>query len=281
MKARVKQKKKLKPGRLVLYVVVYLVALLWLFPVVWMTVSSFKPYGTPVSILSRVVTGTFTLSNYRMVAEKAPIIRWSLNSIVIAAVVTAVTILLTTLAAYAFSKLEFKGKKLVFVLITSGMMVPMEAIIISLYQEMDELHLLNTYAGLIFPSLAAPIGVLIMKRCYDGIPNELVEAGILDGAGAFQRWWHICLPVSKSSIAAVGIFTFTSAWNNFLWPFLAITSEKIMTLPVGIPQFQGSNYTEFTLPMTASVIASVPAIVVFLLFQKQIIQGIAMTGIKG
>lgn len=275
------EKRKASPGRIGLYIIVYFVALLWLFPVVWMFVSSLKPYGTPVSILSSVVTGSFSFDNYAEVFRKAPILRWILNSFIVSIIATAGTLLFTSLAAYAISKLRFKGKKIIFLIITAGMMVPIESIIIPLYQEMAELKLLNTYVGLMCPSLAAPIGVLIMKRCFDSIPDELTEAAILDGASAFQRWAHVCMPVSRSSLAAVGIFTFTNAWNNFLWPFLSITSEKMMTLPVGIPQFQGANLSEFTLPMTASVIASVPAILVFLIFQKQIVQGIAMTGIKG
>lgn len=278
---KAKEKKKLTPGRVVLYIIVYVVALMWLFPVIWMLISSFKPYGTPVSILSELFRGRFTFENYAAVAEKAPIFRWIFNSAIIAVVVTFGIVIMTSLAAYAISKLKFAGKNVIFIVITAGMMVPIESIIIPLYQEMSELGLLNTYVGLMCPSLAAPIGVLIMKRSYDSVPDELVEAAVLDGANVFQRWWRICFPVTKSSIAAVGIFTFTNSWNNFLWPFLSITSDNMMTLPVGIPQFQGANLSEFTLPMTASVIASVPAIIVFLIFQKQIIQGIAMTGIKG
>lgn len=272
---------RIKPGRVVLYLVAYATALLWLFPVLWMIVSSFKPYGTPVSILEKVVTGVFTLENYGTISEKAPIFRWTFNSLFVAVVVTFGTILFTSMAAYAISKLDFKWKKGIFLLITAGMMVPIESIIIPLYQNMADRQLLNSYVGLMCPSLAAPIGVLIMKRFYDSLPKDLFEAAVLDGANAFQRWIHVCLPMSKSSMAAVGIFTFTNSWNNFLWPFLSITSEKMMTLPVGIPQFQGANLSEFTLPMTASVVASVPAILVFLIFQKQIIKGIAMTGIKG
>lgn len=273
--------KKIKPGRILLYVIAFAAALLWLFPVIWMMVSSLKPYGTPVSILSEVFSGSFSLDNYGVIVKKAPIIRWSLNSFFVTAVVTGGTLVITSLAAYAIAKLEFKGKNTIFLIITVGMMVPIESIIIPLYQTMAERGMLNTYTGLMCPSLAAPIGVMIMKRFYDSIPNELIEAALLDGANPFRRWLHICMPMSKSSLAAVGIFTFTNSWNNFLWPFLSITTEKMMTLPVGIPQFQGANLSEFTLPMTASVIASVPAIIMFVLFQKQIIKGIAMTGIKG
>mgnify|MGYP001032806820 FL=1 len=273
--------KKMKPGRWIAYILAYAIALLWLFPVVWMIISSFKSYGTPVSILPELFKGEFTFDNYVTITEKAPVLRWIFNSFFVAMVVTVGTILITSLAAYAISKLRFLGKKYVFAIITAGMMVPMEAIIIPLYQNMAKLGLLNSYIGLMCPSLAAPIGVLIMKRFYDSIPQDLIEAGMLDGANDFQRWWKICVPISKSSMAAVGIFTFINSWNNFLWPFLSITSEKMMTLPVGIPQFQGANLSEFTLPMTISVVASVPAIIMFLIFQKHIIKGIAMSGIKG
>lgn len=273
--------KKMKPGRWIAYILAYAIALLWLFPVVWMIISSFKSYGTPVSILPELFKGEFTFDNYVTITEKAPVLRWIFNSFFVAMVVTVGIILITSLAAYAISKLRFLGKKYVFAIITAGMMVPMEAIIIPLYQNMAKLGLLNSYIGLMCPSLAAPIGVLIMKRFYDSIPQDLIEAGMLDGANDFQRWWKICVPISKSSMAAVGIFTFINSWNNFLWPFLSITSEKMMTLPVGIPQFQGANLSEFTLPMTISVVASVPAIIMFLIFQKHIIKGIAMSGIKG
>ena len=273
--------KKMKPGRWIAYILAYAIALLWLFPVVWMIISSFKSYGTPVSILPELFKGEFTFDNYVTITEKAPVLRWIFNSFFVAMVVTVGTILITSLAAYAISKLRFLGKKYVFAIITTGMMVPMEAIIIPLYQNMAKLGLLNSYIGLMCPSLAAPIGVLIMKRFYDSIPQDLIEAGMLDGANDFQRWWKICVPISKSSMAAVGIFTFINSWNNFLWPFLSITSEKMMTLPVGIPQFHGANLSVFTLPMTISVVASVPAIIMFLIFKKHIIKGIAMSGIKG
>ena len=182
-----KTKKKMTVGRAALYIIVYIAALFWIFPVIWMLVSSLKPYGTPVSILSKVLTGVFSLDNYTVVARKAPIIKWIFNSASVAIAVTIGTLMLTSLAAYAISKLKFKGRTAIFLLITAGMMVPIESIIIPLYQEMAELKLLNTYVGLMCPSLAAPIGVLIMKRCYDGIPDELIEAAVLDGANAFER----------------------------------------------------------------------------------------------
>lgn len=273
--------KKLTPGRVILYIVAYGCALLWLFPIVWMFISSLKKVGSPVSVITEAFSPPFTIQNFSIIAEKAPIWTWTFNSMFIAITVTVGTIILTSMAAYAISKLKFKGQGFVLILIMAGMMIPIEAIIIPLYRTMTDLGLLNTYLGLMLPSLAAPLGVLIMKQYYDSIPNELIEAARIDGANVFQIWLKICLPLARSTMAAVGIFTFTNSWNNFLWPFLSITSEKMMTLPVGIPQFQGANLSEFVLPMTASVVATIPALIIFIIFQKQIVQGVAMTGIKG
>jgi multiple sugar transport system permease protein len=274
-------KNKISLGRVFLYICVYILAFLWLSPIIWMFISSLKPMGTPVSVLSTLLSPPFTFANYSIISEKAPIWIWTLNSAVVAIAVTIGTIIITSLAAYAISRIDFYGKNFVFIMISAGLMVPIESIVIPLYKTMVGLKLLNSYQSLIFPSLAAPLGVLIMKQYYDSLPNELFEAARIDGAGIFTIWRVICLPLAKSSMAAVGIFTFTNSWNNFLWPFLSINSEKMMTLPVGIPLFQGAYQMEFTLPMTAGVIATVPALIVFIIFQKQIIQGIAMSGIKG
>jgi multiple sugar transport system permease protein len=271
----------IKPVRVAVYLLSYALALLWLFPIVWMAFSAFKPVGSPVSLLNVAFRPPFTTANFGIISQKAPVYVWTVNSLIIAAIVTFLTLLITSMAAYALSKLDFKGKGFMYVFISLGLMIPIEAIIIPLYKTMADLRMLNSYIGLIIPSLTAPLGVLIMKQFYDELPNELIEATKIDGAGTFKIWTSVCVPLSRNSLAAVGIFTFTNSWNNFLWPFLAITSEKMMTLPVGIPQFQGANLSEFTLPMTVSLVASVPAILVFLIFQKQIIQGVAMTGIKG
>lgn len=160
-------------------------------------------------------------------------------------------------------------------------MVPTEATIIPLFNMMVENGLVNSYSSIIFPSLAAPLGVMILKQFFDGIPNDLVEAAKIDGAGLFRIYATIFVPLSRSSMAALAIFTFISSWNNFLWPFLAISDEKMMTLPIGIPLFQSGYQMDLTIPMAANMLASLPAIFVFIIFQKHIIKGITMTGIKG
>jgi multiple sugar transport system permease protein len=245
-----------------------------------MFMTALKPGGTAVTVISELIKAPFTLDNYSYVLNNASIWRWTWNSLYVAIVTTVVTIVLTSLAAFALSRLKFVGRNLIFWLIIGGLMVPVEAKIIPLFQIMMDFGLINSYSALILPGLAAPLGVFIMKQFYDGIPNELVEAAKIDGAGTLRIFWSIFLPLSRSSMAALGIFTFITSWNNFLWPFLAVNEEKMMTLPVGIPTFQSAYTAELMIPMAANVLASLPAIIVFIFFQKHIIKGITMTGIK-
>ncbi|WP_317906887.1 carbohydrate ABC transporter permease, partial [Bacillus subtilis] len=182
---------------------------------------------------------------------------------------TILTLLLTSMAAFAFSKMRFRYRKALYLFFLAGLMVPGEAMIIPLYEIIGSMGLLDTYAGLILPGIAAPLGVIILKSFFDGVPNELIESAKLDGCNDFRLYWNVVLPLGESAVAAVGILTFIGSWNNFLWPFLAIISESLYTLPVGIPMFN-SNYSEtYILPMTVNAIASIPVIIAFLLFEKQ------------
>ncbi|WHX99018.1 carbohydrate ABC transporter permease [Neobacillus sp. DY30] len=273
-------KKRTTTSRKLLHLFGYLFVFIWFIPVLWMFITALKPGGTAVTVISELIKAPFTLDNYSYVLNNASIWRWTWNSLYVATVTTVVTIVLTSLAAFALSRLRFIGKNFIFWLIIGGLMVPVEAKIIPLFQIMMDFGLVNSYSALILPGLAAPLGVFIMKQFYDGIPNELVEAAKIDGAGTLRIFWSIFLPLSRSSMAALGIFTFITSWNNFLWPFLAVNEEKMMTLPVGIPTFQSAYTAELMIPMAANVLASLPAIIVFIFFQKHIIKGITMTGIK-
>lgn len=206
---------------------------------------------------------------------------WIWNSFFVGAVTTLLTLVLTSMAAFAFSKMRFRYRKALYLFFLAGLMVPGEAMIIPLYEIVGSMGLLDTYAGLILPGIAAPLGVIILKSFFDGVPNELIESARLDGCSDFRLYWSIVLPLAKAAVAAVGILTFIGSWNNFLWPYLAIISEALYTLPVGIPMFN-SNYSEtYILPMTVNAIASLPVIIAFLFFEKQIVKGVSFSGIKG
>jgi multiple sugar transport system permease protein len=276
----VPQKKRTTSGRKLLYLGSYLLVLAWVIPIVWMFITSIKPGGSAVTVLGQLFKPPFTLGNYEYVLNNASVWRWTWNSLYIAIVTTVLTIVLTSLAAFALSRLKFIGRNFIFWLIIAGLMVPVEAKIVPLFQIMVDFGLINSYSSIILPSLAAPLGVFILKQFYDAIPNDLIEAAKIDGAGWFRIYWGIFLPLSRSSMAALGIFTFVTSWNNFLWPLLAVNEEKMFTLPVGIPTFQSAYTAELMIPMAANVLASLPAILIFILFQKHIIKGITMTGIK-
>ena len=273
-------KRKTVRGRKLVYAAAVAALLLWFAPVLWMLLVSVKPSGTPVDDLGVLFTPPFTTDNLAAVLESSKMWRWLGNSMLVSTVTTVGTLVLTSLAAYSLSALRFRGRNLVYWLVIAGMMIPVEAMIIPLYMMMNDLGQIDTYAGLILPGLAAPLGVILLKQFFDAIPKDLVDAARMDGAGAMRVYWEVFLPLSRSSMAALAIFTFLASWNSFLWPYLSILSEEMMTLPIGVPLFQSGYSQELTRPMAANFLASLPVIIVFILFQRHIIKGIAMTGIK-
>ncbi|HLU23835.1 MAG TPA: carbohydrate ABC transporter permease, partial [Bacillaceae bacterium] len=209
------------------------------------------------------------------------IIRWTFNSFIIALITTILTLIITSLAAFAFSQMKFRFKKTLFIFFLLGLMIPGEATIIPLYEIVKSLNLIDTYAGIILPGIASSLGVIILKSFFDGVPKEVIESAIMDGCSKWKLFYKIVLPLAKPAVAAIGIFTFIGSWNNFLWPYLSILSEDLYTLPVGIPVFNATYSQAYVLPMTANAIASIPVIIAFLIFEKQIVKGISFTGIKG
>ncbi|MDQ0207819.1 carbohydrate ABC transporter permease [Alkalicoccobacillus murimartini] len=257
------------------------VALLFLFPIVWMFFVSLKPESMPATTPFEWFLPPYTFVNYLDIIGGSDIFLWVWNSFIIGIITTILTLVLTSLAAFALSKMEFRYRRALFVFFIAGLMVPGEAMIIPLFEIIGDLNLLDTYSGLILPMIAAPLGVIILKSFFDGVPNELIESAQIDGCSDVRLFWNIVLPLARPALAAIGILTFIGSWNNFLWPYLATISESLYTLPVGIPMYN-SNYSEsYILPMTVNALASIPVIIAFLFFEKHIVKGISFTGIKG
>jgi len=160
-------------------------------------------------------------------------------------------------------------------------MVPPQILIVPLFTEMDALGFVDTYQGIILPQIASPLGVFIFKQFFDGIPHELEEAAIVDGASRLRVYWQIWMPLARPAIAAVGIFTFVLSWNNFIWPFVVVTDTDMMTIPVGLATVQSSYGLRYADIMASAVLGGIPLLIVFLFFQRQIVQGIASSGLKG
>lgn len=273
----------LRNGRLWTYFFAYLLALLLSIPMLWMIIAAFKAPGSTVTVLNELISPPYTLDSFKEVLQPdgtGMMWRWTINSVIVGVVQTVVTVLLSSWAAFAVSRVPFRGKKFVFILILAGLMIPMESIVVPLFNMIVDLGWVNTYHALIWPGMMLPLAFLILKQFIDAIPEELMEAAKIDGAGLFTIWWKIVWPLSRSSMAAVSIFIFVQSWNNLLWPMLVAQETAMMTLPVGIPTFQSNFATDLAVPMASNVLASIPALIVFLLFQKHIIKGISMTGIK-
>ncbi|MEM1483567.1 carbohydrate ABC transporter permease [Oscillospiraceae bacterium PP1C4] len=264
----------------ILSILICCFGLITLLPTIWMVIVAVKPYETNASDLQELFQVPFTFENFVKITSTSKIWRWIFNSFFISCIQTAVGIFLASLAAFGLSVIDFKGKKLAYFLILAGLMIPVEALIMPAYSLMIDLGWINTYKGLIIPGLAIPLAVIIFKQFYDGIPRDLIEASNIDGANILWVWWRIFLPLSRNTTATISIFLFIQSWNNFLWPMLVGTESDLMTLTVALPVFQSTFSTDMTMPMTANLFASLPAILVFLIFQKQIEKGIAMTGIK-
>jgi multiple sugar transport system permease protein len=256
-----------------------ILAVLWVLPLIWVTIVSFKPSGS-VLTASSWLAPPFSINNYLHVVTSAPVLLWLWNSFLISVITTLLVLLLSSLAAFPFSVARFPGDRFLFWLILAGLLVPGEAVLVPLYILIRNFNLLDSFTALVIPAIAVPFGMILLKQFFDGLPKELYEAAKIDGCGVYKMLFSITLPLSRPALSALGIFTFLGTWKEFIWPFISVTSAEKMTIPVGIPFFNSAFSIDYTIPMAANVIVSVPVVIAFLIFQKQIIKGISFTGIK-
>ena len=257
-------------------------AVLWVLPLVWAVVTALKSEAQAAALPLRwIPEGGFTLESFRTVLTSSNLPLWMLNSALTSVVITAVTVIISAMAAYGFSRTSFRGRKVLFALTIAAIMVPPQILIVPLFREMLALRLVDTYWGIILPQLVAPVMVFVLKNFFDAIPVELEEAARVDGAGPFRIFWQIVMPLSRSVLAAVSIFVFIGAWNNFLWPFIVVNDPELMTMPVGLATVRNAFGVTFAADMAGATIAALPLLIVFMLFQRQIIKGVATTGLGG
>ncbi|MGI6107588.1 MAG: carbohydrate ABC transporter permease [Lachnospiraceae bacterium] len=268
-------------GSVVLTVISLLFAVIALFPIIWALFCSFQSESKQFPDIWDWFKPPYTIANYVYALTKTNIMRWFLNSLGIALVSTVLTVIVTTLAAYAIAKIPFKGKNAVFFYCMIGMLVPGEATIVPLFIEVNSMNLINTYTGLILPGLAGSMSLIICVSFFRGLPDALVEAVRIDGGGEWTIYRKIILPLSKPILSTTAIMSFIGSWNNYLWPLLCVFTEEMYTLPVGIPTFLSVARPNYAVPMTMNMVASIPAIILYIAFEKQITQGISMEGIKG
>lgn len=275
------RKQKMTPGSIIIMIVSILLALVMLLPVVWALFCSLQHEGKQIRTIWDWFLPPYTLLNYPNVLMGTSTLRWFINSLLIAVISTVLSVLVSTIAAYAIAKIPFKGSRFVYIYFLFGLLVPGEATIIPMFILVHNMNMINTYAGLILPSIAGAMNLLIAVSFFKGIPTALMEAVRIDGGSELTIYRKIALPLSKPIIATISIMCFIGSWNNYLWPLLCVFDEAKFTLPIGIPTLLSVERPDVVIPMTVNMVASIPMIIVYLLFEKQIVQGISMEGIKG
>ncbi len=275
------KRKKVKAGSIALTLLSAGLAVIFLAPVIWAFFVSLQYEGKQIISVGSWFTPPYTFRNYLDLIIGSDVAKWLLNSVIVAVLVTILTVLFSAMAAYALAKIKFMGRNKLYIYFLLGLMVPGEATIVPLFITANGLKLIDTYAGLLFPSVAVSMNLIIMVTFFKGLPDSLIEAARIDGAGDIMIFARIIMPLSKAVISTISIFAFIGSWNNYLWPLLCAMDSSKFTLPVGIPIFAGTYTVDYVKPMTANMIASIPAIIIYLIFEKQIVQGITMSGVKG
>jgi multiple sugar transport system permease protein len=256
-------------------------ALISLFPALWMLYSSFRPTAELSLSPPALVHHRLTLDNYTQLFAGAPIARWTFNSLLICALITAGQLLFDSMAGYAFAKKEFAGRRILFWLVIGTMMVPIHILIVPLYIMMVKLRLVDTMWAAILPGMAGSFGIFFMKQFITTIPTALEEAARIDGCGEFQLFFRIILPICAPALGVLAIFLFVSNWNSFLWPLLVLNSAKTYTLTVGLATLQDKQTLDYGLLMAGAALASLPMFIIFVLFQRVFVQGARMGAVKG
>lgn len=269
--------------RLALQAVLILLAIVVGFPIYWMLVVSITPNADVFRWPLQLWPDNPTLEHYRSIFQRQDLMlgRWFLNSVVVATAATAVSLFISSLTAYGFSRLEFPGRDKIFYSLLIALMIPGQVTLIPVFLLMRNLGWLDNYNALIWPGAASVFGVFLLRQFFVGIPRELEEAAVMDGAGRFRIYWQIILPLARSSLVALMIFTFLGSWNDLFWPLIVMNKLEMRTLPVGLTVLQGTYVQERALVMAGATIAAAPVLIFYAFFQRRIIEGVVLTGMGG
>lgn len=254
--------------------------IIMILPLLWMLSSSIKTLGEVMQLPPTWIPKNPTLQNYPQVFRQFPLWRYLFNSLVVAATVVTSVLVTSSLAGYALVKFRFRGRDLLFIAFMTSLMIPFQVRMLPLYVMIGRTGQMNTFFALVFPWLVDAFGIFLMRQFIKTIPTELIEAARIDGYSEFRIYWNIILPQLKPPLAALGIFTFTNTWEEFLWPLLVSNSDLTRTLPVGLQYFNEQYGANIHLQMAAAVIGIAPLLIVFFMLQKQFIEGITLTGMK-
>ena len=262
--------------------VIAIFATLWILPIAWLLLTSVQSREERFAIPPRWIPSSLDFSSYKRAWELFPIAEQFLNSLKVTLISTIGALMISSLAAYAFARLEFFGRETLFMILLAGLMVPPQLTVIPSFIAFRKVGLIDNHAALFLPAMITPLGIFLLRQFFRSIPKELDESAKIDGAGSFRIFFRIILPLSKPALAALGVVLFIASWNDFFWPNIFISTTSKMTLPVGIASLVGvSGNTNVILVMASVGMQIVPLLLIFLFTQRFLIQSIATTGIRG
>lgn len=274
-------RKPIKAGDCIAFLLVLAGFVTMVAPFLWMLSTSFKGTKAIFRFPPEWIPSEPTLKNYADLFKTLNILRPLMNTVIVAVSITILSLAVCSMAGYAFAKFVFPGRDKLFMGLLGTLMVPGQITMIPVFLLLKKMGLLNSFAGLILPGVAGAFGIFLMRQFIKTIPDELLEAARIDGAGEFYIFSRIVLPLCKPALATLGIFNFTGSWNSFLWPLIVATDESMYTLPVAIANLSGQYQTEYGIQMAGAVIVVLPIVLVFFFAQRYFVKGIALTGLKG
>ncbi len=271
---------RVRVERLIPYILLSIGGAIMIFPYLWMISTSVKASGTWFNL--SLIPEAFSLEHYQRLLSTSLLPRWYLNTLIVATVGTASVVFFSSMAGYVFAKYRFFGREFMFTLILATIMIPTEMMIVPWYVGIASVGWIDTLAGVLMPGMLTAFGVFVMRQFIANIPDELLDAARIDGVSEFGLFWRICLPLARPAAAVVAIFTFLGHWNDFLWPLIVTNTDNMQTLQVGLSRLSSlETGADWGGTMSGAALASIPMLIVFLVFQRQIVRGIKMTGIKG
>jgi multiple sugar transport system permease protein len=264
-----------------LHAALILGAVVTVIPLLWMLSASFMPQGEATAFPPRLVPSRPTLEHYVALFTRLNLGRAFANSIFVALVATALSLLLNSMAGYAFAKLRFRGRDRLFAFLVAALVIPPQVAMLPLFLMMKSAGLVNTYVGVLIPYIATISGVFLVRQFMVSVPDDILAAARIDGASELRIYWSVILPLARPVLATLGIFTFMSAWNDFMWPLIILTDDERYTMPVAVANLVGEHAQDLELMMASAVITVIPVLAVFFVLQKQYIAGIMAGGVKG